>query len=585
MANESVRRVVIRDEKYKKIHDEFKKIHFEKQEIESPADIDEDYFCSKLPGELKEDCGEFFKKIKEEYFKVIYEHADTPAVKYVLEELKKHKNRIGEHDNRIGILEDIYPKLKEIIDGDEFFKNRVSDLKKIIKANQKKMLADFVWKNKDDLKLESRLRKEGDVFIRGGAGIGKTYLMVKLSKIANGIYIPLERVGNSKELMLLIGNAKDKKIFLDNLQDAGKEVREYIEKSLWNVVIASRNRCDMKREFKIIELESVFDEKGIIKYLDEYNIEVEKELLNEIKDKISYPIKLRILREYMRKNKIKFLDENSFSKMPDFPEELSDWYEIYVWSDFKENEKTKTLSFILALLAEPADIGMLSVILKSKIHEIHEGAVDGSIIRMQGILNETNGRYEIFHDTFREFCTGENGRLKDARDFHETIGDYYKNLLENEDKTAEFRARFYGMYHYKNAFAKEKFMEVYSREILNLLINKCKWQDAKENLKFALKCKINEKERAEILHTLGNAQYKLNEWDDAIKCYEESMGIFKKLGDQHSYSQSIGNLGLVYSKQGRWDDAIKCYEESMGIKKKLGDQHGYSNSLTNLGLV
>ncbi len=62
-------------------------------------------------------------------------------------------------------------------------------------------------------------------------------------------------------------------------------------------------------------------------------------------------------------------------------------------------------------------------------------------------------------------------------------------------------------------------------------------------------------------------------------------GIFRALGDRHGEAQTLGNLGSVYLQQGRWEEAIRCYEESLRIKRALGDRHGEGTTLANLGLL
>jgi hypothetical protein len=320
--------------------------------------------------------------------------------------------------------------------------------------------------------------------------------MIKLSELLNGIYLPLEFMESRKELELLVKEAEGKKIFIDNFQDANNEIKEYIEKGLWNVVIASRNPLDMKRDFKIIQLDWMFDEDGIIKYLGEKNIEIEKDLLKEIKDKISYPIKLRILREYLLRKELKILNRKSLKEIPEFPGELKDWYDRFVWKDFGKEERG--LAFILSLLRENADIGVLSA-----ISNISEGKIDESIGKMSGILNKVNECYSIFHDTFKDFCAGENGKLKDKRNLHKKIGNYYESLLGIPIKSAGIKARFYGMYHYRNCFDKENFMKVFSIDLVSDLINLGEWIEAKENLEFSLNCEITARERERIVGKLG----------------------------------------------------------------------------------
>jgi tetratricopeptide (TPR) repeat protein len=87
------------------------------------------------------------------------------------------------------------------------------------------------------------------------------------------------------------------------------------------------------------------------------------------------------------------------------------------------------------------------------------------------------------------------------------------------------------------------------------------------------------------LTNLGNVYLQQGRWDDAIACYEDSLKVFRALGDRHGEGQTLMGLGNVYGQQGRWADAIACYEDSLKIKRALGDRHGEGQTLGNLGNV
>ncbi len=67
--------------------------------------------------------------------------------------------------------------------------------------------------------------------------------------------------------------------------------------------------------------------------------------------------------------------------------------------------------------------------------------------------------------------------------------------------------------------------------------------------------------------------------------YEESLAIFRELGDQRSIAVGLNNLGLVLHDQGDYAAACALHEESLAIRRELGDRHGMAYSLGNLGLV
>src|SRR5262249_13644082 len=68
----------------------------------------------------------------------------------------------------------------------------------------------------------------------------------------------------------------------------------------------------------------------------------------------------------------------------------------------------------------------------------------------------------------------------------------------------------------------------------------------------------------------------------AIAVYEQSLAIFRELGDRHGEGQTLGNLGDVYRLQGRWAEATAAYEQSLAIFRELGDRRREEATLNNL---
>jgi non-specific serine/threonine protein kinase len=66
---------------------------------------------------------------------------------------------------------------------------------------------------------------------------------------------------------------------------------------------------------------------------------------------------------------------------------------------------------------------------------------------------------------------------------------------------------------------------------------------------------------------------------------EESLALYRKLGDKRGIAQSINNLGSIAYFQGEYEQAAKLYGESLDLRRELGDKWGVANSLNNLGGV
>jgi predicted ATPase/serine/threonine protein kinase len=66
---------------------------------------------------------------------------------------------------------------------------------------------------------------------------------------------------------------------------------------------------------------------------------------------------------------------------------------------------------------------------------------------------------------------------------------------------------------------------------------------------------------------------------------EESLRLYKELGDKAGIAQSINNLGSIAFSQGNYARAQELYAESLNLRREINDSWGIANSLNNLGGV
>jgi len=64
---------------------------------------------------------------------------------------------------------------------------------------------------------------------------------------------------------------------------------------------------------------------------------------------------------------------------------------------------------------------------------------------------------------------------------------------------------------------------------------------------------------------------------------EESLAIFRELGDQRGIADVLNNQGVWARHQGNYTLASCLHEESLAIRREIGDQWGIASSLTTLG--
>ncbi len=92
--------------------------------------------------------------------------------------------------------------------------------------------------------------------------------------------------------------------------------------------------------------------------------------------------------------------------------------------------------------------------------------------------------------------------------------------------------------------------------------------------------------RAQALAAAGNLAV-LGRSDYAVgrSFCEESLAIWRELGDRQGIAVALSNLGLLASDHGDHASARALCEESLTIRRELGDKQGVAISLNNLGVV
>lgn len=90
---------------------------------------------------------------------------------------------------------------------------------------------------------------------------------------------------------------------------------------------------------------------------------------------------------------------------------------------------------------------------------------------------------------------------------------------------------------------------------------------------------------ANALNNLGNLAAKLGDEKAAYNLYEESLAIRRDLGNYADIACSLHNLGEMARYQGEYVSARRFYEESLAIRRELGHKNSISFLLHNLGHV
>jgi tetratricopeptide (TPR) repeat protein len=90
---------------------------------------------------------------------------------------------------------------------------------------------------------------------------------------------------------------------------------------------------------------------------------------------------------------------------------------------------------------------------------------------------------------------------------------------------------------------------------------------------------------AEALRNLGPVAHEQGDYAQAQALHEESLALYRALGDKYGTAVLLCNLGLVAHEQGDYAQARALHEESLALYRALGAKRGIAISLGNLGLV
>lgn len=92
-------------------------------------------------------------------------------------------------------------------------------------------------------------------------------------------------------------------------------------------------------------------------------------------------------------------------------------------------------------------------------------------------------------------------------------------------------------------------------------------------------------DRAKALRVLGALAEHAGELTRARELGEQSLALYRDLGDGRSAAACLNNLGTVAVIQGDHERARRHFEESIELKRGLGDQRGIGLTLSNLAIV
>jgi eukaryotic-like serine/threonine-protein kinase len=141
----------------------------------------------------------------------------------------------------------------------------------------------------------------------------------------------------------------------------------------------------------------------------------------------------------------------------------------------------------------------------------------------------------------------------------------------------------------REAFA--KVLSFDSNRVLALLeIGKVEIEsgDAQKGLEYLTRAQAmaiesgNDEERSDILQSMGGAYAALNKYDDAIKNYQDSLDLRRKLGLKKGIADSLQAMASAEAAMGKPELAQKNYTAALDLRREIGDKAGTGDALNDL---
>ncbi len=127
--------------------------------------------------------------------------------------------------------------------------------------------------------------------------------------------------------------------------------------------------------------------------------------------------------------------------------------------------------------------------------------------------------------------------------------------------------------------------------LLNELSGVVRSGDASRALEFAEEAKKlagkhkDKKGLAVSLRNMGVANRLLSEYKKAVVDLEESLQIFKELGEVKEQGKVLNSTANVYANTGEYSNSLKILNESLELSKSVNDLENTASVLSNMGVI
>jgi non-specific serine/threonine protein kinase len=91
------------------------------------------------------------------------------------------------------------------------------------------------------------------------------------------------------------------------------------------------------------------------------------------------------------------------------------------------------------------------------------------------------------------------------------------------------------------------------------------------------------RERARVLHGAGTLIHEISDMTSARPLLEESLSIWRELGDARGTAGALGSIGWVALQQDEHQFGRACSQEAFDLSRRIADRRGEAVALNNLG--
>ena len=87
------------------------------------------------------------------------------------------------------------------------------------------------------------------------------------------------------------------------------------------------------------------------------------------------------------------------------------------------------------------------------------------------------------------------------------------------------------------------------------------------------------------LDSIGQIYSYLGQQERALKYLEEALLLSREIEDKQEEADELGHIGEIYNKLSQYVEAFEYYEKALTLNREIGDKYGEANQLIKIGAI